>query len=50
LFALHYWKRGVVRGYARWCRANVLVQSNLPTPPQMVRYRMVIVFWDVRPC
>jgi hypothetical protein len=42
LFALRYWKRGVVRGYTRWRRANVLVRSNLPTPPQMVCYRMVM--------
>ncbi len=25
LFALCYWKRGLVQGYTRWHRANVLV-------------------------
>ena len=48
-FGLRYWRRRAVRGYFNWRRSNIPWQSNLPTPAQMVRWRMGMAFGRVRP-
>jgi hypothetical protein len=46
-FGLHFWRRGLLRGYFKWRRTNLPWQSNLPTPGQMVRCRMTMIFGGV---
>ena len=41
--------RRALRGYYSWQQFNVPWQSNLPTPAQMVRWRMDMVFGGVCP-
>ena len=48
-FGLRYWRRQAVRGYFNWRHSNIPWQSNLPTPAQMVRWRMGMAFGRVRP-
>ena len=47
LFGLWYWKRRVVRGYHRWCLANLPWQANLPTPAQFVQGSIGMVLGSV---
>jgi hypothetical protein len=46
-FGLCFWRRRLLGGYFKWRRTNLPWQSNLPTPGQMVRCRMTMIFGGV---
>jgi hypothetical protein len=47
-FGLRFWRRRALRGYLTWRRSHIPWQSNLPTPSQLVRWRMGMAFGEMR--
>jgi hypothetical protein len=48
-FGLRFWRRRALQGYYGWRKSNIAWQSTLPTPAQVVRRSIGMVFGGVQP-